>query len=130
MRKLQKMMGVGMAVLLAGTMGMGTIQSASAAELTPDHSIAQESGSAIAAENALLRSVSYPYGGVWQYGTTQWNGGGDVYSNYLHYSRNHHASVRNACGYTDYRWARSGGWARARTFAVAFATDQAFFGLD
>lgn len=76
-------------------------------------------------------SVSYPYGGTWQYGTTLPLGCGEVYSNFLHNSRKHHSSVMNANGIYAYSGVKGAGvWAEARTTAVCGKVDQSFYGFD
>ena len=75
------------------------------------------------------RAVKYPKeGGKWSYGTTRSDGGGTVYSDYLHQRVDHGSSVKNAHGRTSRSpVARPGQWSHAELPAIAGEKDEAFY---
>lgn len=76
---------------------------------------------------ALNQYTDYLTSGVWQHGTTKWNGGGTVYSYYYDWDHNwSYASVTNYYGYRD--WDQQfHDEARASTDAVAWHIDHAYY---
>jgi lactococcin 972 family bacteriocin len=57
---------------------------------------------------AAFAAISYPGGGVWNYGT----GGGIVWSDYYHGSKTHRSSVDGAYYYSS-PWTSAGYWSIA-----------------
>ncbi|MEJ5929043.1 lactococcin 972 family bacteriocin [Corynebacterium sp. H128] len=119
---------------IATISAMTALGSAGFAGATGDQALPEnttEWGSEVADDNAGIvqpRATDHPEGGTWNYGTTGPNGGGVVYSDFLHDSRPHGSSVTNAHGETDRSAVFTGGaWSHAELPAVENEVDQSFY---